>query len=65
MQDAKRGFSSFIGKTVKDVDATAINVVRILFTDGTVKEIWAEDRIECGIEVITANDSEDDTGFNT
>ena len=48
-----RGFDAFEGKTVKAIDAEAINVVKVFFTDGTYCEIWAEER-HYDIEVITA-----------
>lgn len=51
LEMADRGFNAFVGKTIKSIDATAINVVHIVFTDGTKYEIWAEDRHH-DIEVI-------------
>lgn len=52
-EDNTRGFYAFIGKTIQSIDASAINVVRITFTDGDCYEIWAEDR-HYDIEVIKA-----------
>lgn len=48
-----RGFEAFVGKTVKEIDTQAINVVKIFFTDGSTYEIWAEEE-HFGIPVITA-----------
>lgn len=47
-----RGFSKIVGKTIKSIDSTSINCVKIMFTDGTTYEIWAEER-HFDIEVIT------------
>lgn len=56
MQDESRGFNSFVGKTIVSVDTTAINVVKLTFSDGSEKEIWAETH-HYGISVIEAVDS--------
>lgn len=48
-----RGFDAMVGKTIKGIDTQAINVVKITFTDGSMHEIWAENR-HCGIEIIEA-----------
>lgn len=35
-------FQQFVGKTVKSVDESCVNYVKIVFTDGTETEIFAE-----------------------
>ena len=30
------------GKTVESVDDTSVNVIKIVFTDGSTLELWAE-----------------------
>lgn len=35
--------SDLIGKTIKSVDASVVNVVKLTFTDNSVLEVWAED----------------------
>ena len=37
--------TDFIGKTIKSVDNTSVNVLKFIFTDETTLELWAEDRI--------------------
>lgn len=41
---ALRGFDKIEGRTIRSIDSTAINCVIITFTDGTVYEIWAQER---------------------
>lgn len=48
----------FVGKTVKSVDATASNVVRFNFTDGSNVELWAE-VTHMGIPVIEVDPTSD------
>lgn len=38
-----RLISAFEGKTIKEIDASSINVVRFTFTDGTQASIGADD----------------------
>lgn len=35
-------FKQFVGKTIATVDDSAVNCVKIVFTDGTVATIFAE-----------------------
>ena len=52
MKETKcRGFSECVGKTIESIDTGAINAITIIFTDGTIYEINAEDR-HCGVEII-------------
>lgn len=37
--------SDLEGKTITSVDTTAVNVIKIMFTDGTSLDIWAEDAV--------------------
>lgn len=48
-----RGFDKFKGKTVKKVDARAINDVTFHFTDGSLISINADERVS-GFSVIIA-----------
>lgn len=34
-----------IGKTIKSIDNKSVNVLKIIFTDGTSLELWAEDAV--------------------
>ena len=34
-----------VGKTIKSIDTTSINVLKLTFADGTKLELWAEDEI--------------------
>ena len=34
-----------VGKTVKAVENSSVNVLRLIFTDGTSVELWAEDAV--------------------
>lgn len=38
----KMQFQQFIGKTIKSIDESCVNCIRIVFTDGTHETIWAE-----------------------
>ena len=49
-----RGFAEYVGKTIKSVDESAINVVKLTFTDDSTYEIWAEER-HYDIEIISTN----------
>lgn len=51
-EESYRGFDGYVGKTVKRVDTSAINCVKLVFTDGTAYEIWAEER-HYDIEIIS------------
>jgi hypothetical protein len=33
------------GKTVESVDDTSVNVIKIVFTDGSTLELWAENAV--------------------
>jgi hypothetical protein len=35
-----------VGKTVKSIDNSSVNVLKLTFTDGTSLELWAEDAIQ-------------------
>lgn len=35
-------FQQFIGKTIKSIDESCVNCIKIVFTDGTHETIWAE-----------------------
>jgi len=37
--------NDLIGKTIKSVDAGAVNVLKIVFTDGATLQLWAEDAV--------------------
>ena len=34
-----------VGKTIKSIDTTAVNVLKLVFTDDTSLELWAEDAV--------------------
>lgn len=34
-----------VGKTIESMENTAVNVVRLTFTDGTKLELWAEQAV--------------------
>jgi len=34
-----------VGKTIKAIDNSSVNVVRLTFTDDTSLELWAEDAV--------------------
>lgn len=50
---SKRGFATFVGKTIVKINTRACNVVRVHFTDGTVYDIDGEEKF-IGIPIITA-----------
>lgn len=35
--------SDLVGRTIQSVQNDSVNVVRLIFTDGSVAELWAED----------------------
>lgn len=37
--------TDLVGKTIKSVDAGAVNVLKITFTDDTTIELWAESAV--------------------
>jgi hypothetical protein len=37
--------SDLIGKTIKSIDHTCVNVLSLTFSDDSVLELWAEDAI--------------------
>ena len=37
--------SDLKGKTIRQVDTSAVNVMKLTFTDDTTLEVWAEDAI--------------------
>jgi hypothetical protein len=34
-----------VGKTIKSIDASSVNVLKLTFTDGTKLELWAEQAV--------------------
>lgn len=48
-----RGFDKFIGKTIRKIDASSINVVHFEFTDGVIFSIDAEET-HYGIPVVSS-----------
>lgn len=37
--------SDLVGKTIKSIDTSAVNVLKLEFTDGSKLELWAEDAV--------------------
>jgi hypothetical protein len=37
--------SDLVGKTIKSVDVSAVNLLKLTFTDDTTAELWAEDAV--------------------
>lgn len=37
--------SDLVGKTIQSINATAVNVLKLTFTDGTELELWAEQAV--------------------
>ncbi len=37
--------ADLVGKTIKSIDNSSVNVLKLLFTDGTYVELWAEDAV--------------------
>ncbi len=57
--------SDVVGKTVKSVENSSVNVLRLTFTDGTSVELWAEDAVYTpmgSIPGIFVDDSTSQTG---
>ncbi len=34
-----------VGKTVQSIENSSVNVLRLVFTDGSTVELWAEDAV--------------------
>lgn len=52
-----RGFELLIGKTIKFIDQSSINVVLLECTDNTLFKVEAEERF-MGIEILTCSEAE-------
>jgi hypothetical protein len=37
--------SDLVGKTVKSIDNSSVNVLRLIFTDDSKLELWADDAV--------------------
>lgn len=37
--------ADLIGKTIKNIDATSANVLKLIFSDDSTLELWAEDAV--------------------
>lgn len=42
MSDRQDKFNALVGKTIEEIDATAVNYLRIKFTDGSETEMETE-----------------------
>lgn len=57
--------TDLVGKTIKSIDNSSVNVVKLTFTDDSVVELWAEPALETNMGWIPGIFIEDNPDPNT